>query len=48
MIPYGPPIRDALRRGNVAEMKKVSAAARKYIKQVEAALAALEKKIGKG
>jgi hypothetical protein len=47
MIPYGPPIRDAIRRGNPAEMKKVAAAARRFIKQVEAALAALEKKIGK-
>jgi MinD-like ATPase involved in chromosome partitioning or flagellar assembly len=48
MIPYGPPIMDALRSGDAAEMKKVAAAARKYIKEVEAALAALEKKIGKG
>jgi len=48
MIPYGPPIRDAIRRGNRAEMKKVAAAARKFIKEVEAALAALDKRIGKG
>lgn len=42
---YGPPIRDAIKRGNASEMKKLAAQARKHISEVKAALAALEKKI---
>jgi hypothetical protein len=42
---YAPPIHDAIKRGNAAEMKKLAAQARKHISQVKAALAALEKKI---
>ncbi|MDX6612874.1 MAG: hypothetical protein QOD75_2060 [Blastocatellia bacterium] len=42
---YGPPIRDAIKRGNAAEMKKVAAEARKQLSEVKAALVALEKKI---
>lgn len=47
IVLYGPPIYDAVRRGNLSEMKKIAAAARKHIKDVTAALAALEKKLGK-
>lgn len=42
---YGPPIYDAIRRGNTAEMKKLAAQARKHISEVQTALAALDKKI---
>lgn len=42
---YGPPIRDAIKRGNVAEMKKLAVQARKHLSEVKAALAALERKI---
>jgi len=45
--PYGIAIRQAIKRGNLAEMKKLAAQARKHISDVTAALAALEKKIGK-
>ena len=45
--PYGIAIRQAIARGDLAEMKKVAAQARKHISEVTAALAALEKKIGK-
>jgi len=34
-----------MKRGNAAEMKKLAARARKHVKDVKAALAALEKKI---
>jgi hypothetical protein len=43
---YGPPIRDAIRRGDLKEMKALAAAARKQVSSVKAALASLEKKIG--
>jgi hypothetical protein len=42
---YAPPIYDAIKRGNTAEMKKLAAQARKHINEVNSALAALEKKI---
>lgn len=42
---YGPPIYDAIKRGDAAEMKKLAAQARKHISEVKTALAALEKKI---
>jgi hypothetical protein len=45
--PYGIAIKEAVARGNVAEMKKVAAAARKYLKDVQSALDALDKAIGK-
>lgn len=44
---YGRPIDEAIRRGNVAEMRRVAAQARKYLKEVQAGLAALERKIGR-
>jgi hypothetical protein len=44
---YAVPIHACIKRGNLAEMKKMAALARKHISDVTAALAALEKKIGK-
>jgi hypothetical protein len=44
---YGVPIYGAIRRGNLAEMKKLAAQARKQIGEITSALTALEKKIGK-
>jgi hypothetical protein len=45
--PYGIAIREAMARGNVAEMKKTAASARKYLKDLQTAVAALEKALGK-
>ena len=45
--PYGPPIREAMARGDAAEMRKVAASARKWIRDAQAALEKLEKRIGK-
>jgi hypothetical protein len=45
--PYGPPIRDAISRGNLSEMKALAARTRKYIAEIERALKALEGKIAK-
>lgn len=45
--PYGIAIRDAIARGNMAEMRKTAASARKYLKDLRAAVAALEKALGK-
>ena len=42
---YGIAIYDVLKTGNAAEKKKLAAQARKHLKEVKAALAALEKKI---
>ena len=47
MVLYGPPIRDAIRRGDVAEMKKLAVLARAHVKEVEAALSALENELSK-
>lgn len=44
---YGRPIDDAIRSGDVAELKRVAAQGRKYLSEVRTALAALERKIGK-
>lgn len=43
--PYGPPIREAMARGDAAEMRKVAASARKWIKDAQAALDKLEQKL---
>ena len=43
---YGMPIRDAIKRGNLAEMKALSSQARKHVAEVTSALAALDKKLG--
>jgi hypothetical protein len=47
MIPYGPAIRDAVARGDVQEMRKLSVSTKKWIKEVEGALYALERTIQK-
>jgi len=44
---YGIVIRDCIARGNQQEMRKVSTAARKHLKDVQDALAKLEAQIGK-
>ena len=44
---YGIVIRDCIARGNRQEMQKLSAAARKHLNDVQAALAKLEAQIGK-
>ena len=45
--PYGEAIRQAVARGDQAEMRKTAAAARKWIKDAQAALEKLEKRLGK-
>jgi len=44
--PYGEAIRQATARGDQAEMRKAAASARKWIKDAQAALEKLEKKLG--
>ena len=44
--PYGEAIRQATARGDQAEMRKAAASARKWIKDAQAALDKLEKKLG--
>lgn len=41
--PYGVPIREAIARGNVPEMRRVAASARKWLKDIQASLDAMEK-----
>lgn len=41
--PYGVPIREAIARGDKQEMQRVAAAARKWLKDVQAALDQLDK-----
>ena len=45
--PYGEAIRGAAARGDVAEMRKTAASARKWIKDAQAALDKLEQKLSK-
>ena len=45
--PYGDPIRGAIARGDVAEMKSVAAGARKWVSDVQAALKQLDTAIKK-
>jgi hypothetical protein len=45
--PYGEAIRQATARGDQAEMRKAAASARKWIKDAQAALEKLEKRLGK-
>ena len=47
MPPYGVAIKEALARGDVQEMRRVAASGRKHLKDVQAALARLEKAIEK-
>lgn len=44
--PYGEPIRQAIARGDAAEMKRVAASARKYVSDVQAALDKLDQALG--
>lgn len=44
--PYGEPIRQAIARGDASEMKRVAAAARKYVGDVQAALDQLDQALG--
>ncbi len=45
--PYGEAIRQATARGDEAELRKTAAAARKWIKDAQAALEKLEARLGK-
>ena len=45
--PYGDPIRGAIARGDVQEMRSVAANARKWLADVQSALAQLESAIKK-
>lgn len=45
--PYGDPIRGAIARGDVQEMKKVAANARKWLADVQAALTQLDSAVKK-
>lgn len=45
--PYGPPIREAMARGDVAEMRRVAASARKWINDAQSALDQLERRVSK-
>lgn len=45
--PYGEAIRDAVARGDQAEMRRVAASARKYVRDVQTALDRLDKALGK-
>jgi hypothetical protein len=44
---YGRPILEAVKRGNVAEMKRVATKARAQVKEINAALAKLDAKLKK-
>jgi Domain of unknown function (DUF1843) len=44
---YGPPIYEAIERGDINEMKALAKEARKQVAEVRKALASLDKKIGK-
>lgn len=48
MIPYGDPIRDAIARGEVQEMRRLAATTRKWISDVQKGLDRLDKAAGKG
>ena len=47
MMPYGPPIFDAIARGDLNEMRQVAAATRKWLVDVQTAVNALETNIKK-
>jgi hypothetical protein len=44
---YGRPILEAIKRGNVAEMKRIATQARAHVKEVNAALAKLDASLKK-
>jgi hypothetical protein len=41
-VPYGPPIQEAIAKGDLAQMKQVAAAAEQHLQQVGDVRAALE------
>ena len=45
MIPYGDPIRDAIARGEVQEMRKLAVSTRKWIDDVQKGLDRLDKAV---
>jgi hypothetical protein len=45
--PYGPPIRDAIARGDLKEMKALAASTKKYLANLEKAVKSLEARIEK-
>ena len=45
---YGRPILDAVRSGNVAQMRQIRSVAQKHVREVNAALAKLEARLNKG
>ncbi|HYY98203.1 MAG TPA: DUF1843 domain-containing protein [Pyrinomonadaceae bacterium] len=45
--PYGPPIREAMARGDASEMRRVAASARKWIEDAQDALEKLEQRIAR-
>lgn len=45
MIPYGDPIRDAIARGEVQEMRRLAATTRKWIDDVQKGLDRLDKAV---
>lgn len=47
VVLYGIPIRDAIKRGDIAEMKKLAVLARSHVKEVETALSTMEKELSK-
>jgi hypothetical protein len=44
---YGRPILDAIKRGNIAEMRRIGTQARAHVKEVNAALAKLDASLKK-
>ena len=45
--PYGDPIRAAIARGDLQEMRRVALSARRHLTEVQSALAALDEAISK-
>ncbi|HEV2830028.1 MAG TPA: DUF1843 domain-containing protein [Pyrinomonadaceae bacterium] len=45
--PYGPPIRDAIARGNIQEMRAMAKSTRAWLKDVQTALNQLDVRIAK-
>jgi hypothetical protein len=45
MIPYGDPIRDAIARGEVQEMRRLAVSTRKWIDDVQKGLDRLDKAV---
>jgi hypothetical protein len=45
---YGRPILDAIKTGNVAQMRQIRSVAQKHVREVEAALAKLEARLNRG